>query len=104
MVVIPSEPALKMNEIKNGAYFNFNVVSIDHKKITHRYNASMYVPDKEVDDWKKKIEPGNVFLINNAKWQMKDNPDFKYPLPQLQLDRFNTRKLIEPFWIEVEDE
>jgi len=104
IVVIPSEPRLRINESGKGSFINFDCVSIDAKKIKHRYSASMYVPQEEVDDWTAKIEAGNVFVINHGQWSMRDNPDFKYPIPQLNLDRFNFKKLVTPFWIEVQED
>lgn len=100
LIVIPSEPQLKITETNKGAYLNFNVVSIDRKKDVHRYPANMFVPTDQIDEWKEKIVSGNIFLISGGKWSMKDNPDYKYPLPQLVLDRFHTEKLVNPWWME----
>jgi hypothetical protein len=103
MVVIPSEPMLKTTETNKGNYLSFQVVSTDEKRKAHRYQASMWVPSEEVDRWKNKIEPGNVFLINHARWSMRDNPDFKFPIPQLNIDRQHFKKLVTPFWMETKD-
>jgi hypothetical protein len=106
LVVVPAEPALKMTETnqKPGAFLSFSLVSLDDKKTPHRYQANLWVPENEIDEWKNKIEPGNVFHIVNGKWQMREYEGGKFPIPQLSLDRFNFKKLVTPAWMENKGE
>jgi hypothetical protein len=107
LVVVPSEPALKITETNNqkpGAFLSFVLVSLDDKKIPHRYQANLWVPESEVEEWRSKIEPGNVFHITNGKWQMREYEGGKFPIPQLNLDRYNFKKMKEPMWTETKKE
>ena len=104
LIVIPSEPQLKITEGGKGSFLNLQVVSPDEKKVVHRYNASMWVPNEEVEQWKEKLSPGNIFHITLAKWTMREYEGGKYPIPQLNLDRFNLKKLVRPYWMETEED
>lgn len=104
LIVIPSEPQLKIAEGNKGSFFNLQVVSPDEKKVVHRYSASMWVPTKEVDEWKEKLVPGNIFHITAAKWAMREYDGGKYPIPQLTLDRYHLKKLVGAWWIESEED
>lgn len=104
MVVIPSEPQLRITEGSKGSYLNFQVVSQDNKKTIHRYNANLWIPNEEVNEWKDKVSPGNIFFISAGRWTMKEYEGGKYPIPQLNLDRFNFKKLVKPYWEEGKKE
>lgn len=103
LAVIPAEPDLQIKETGKGAFLNFVVASPDEKKNIHRYNASMFVNENEIADWKNKIVPGNVFFISAARWQMREYEGCKYPIPQLSLDKYHFHKTKEPFWIETKE-
>ena len=103
LVVIPEEMNMRRNDVKDGSYLSFVVVSQDYKKQQHRYQASIFIREKEVDEWEKKIQPGNVFNIEHGYWEMKEYEGGKYPIPQIRLNSYNFKKLKTAFWLDQEE-
>jgi len=73
-------------------------VSVDKDKTLHRYQANLWVPTEEIAEWEERIQPGNVFLVESGQWRMKEYEGGKYPIPILELNRFNLRFLKRPPW------
>jgi hypothetical protein len=103
MFSLAEEPAVRAIEVKNGMLLCFTLVaqsSNGERQKFHRYNSSLYVRHDDVEKWKKRLEPGKVFLITGGEWRMPQKDDFKFPIPQLSLTAYNFKALKTPWWVE----
>ncbi len=103
LIAIPEDPQFKTTKTSSGFYLNFVIVSQDEDKNFHRYQANMWVAENELDEWEKKIETGNVFILHHGQWKMKDYSGGKYPIPSVQIDRRHFKKLRKAMWVDDED-
>ncbi len=103
LAVIPQDPQYKEIKTNSGYYLDFNIVSqsrdMGGQLVYHKYRANMWIPDKEVDDWRNKIEPGSVFKFV-GKWSAESREGSKFPINILKLEAKQTTPLKTPLWLE----
>jgi len=107
MFSLSDDPPVKLVEVRSGALLCFTLVAQDgnsQQQPLHRYNSSLYLRPEDVDKWRKRLEPGRVFLISGGEWRMTEKADYKFPFPQLSLTAYNFKPLKTPWWVEDEPE
>ena len=88
---------------EKGYFFNFIVVSPDpDTRKTTSYNASMWVPEKEVSKWEEELQGGNVFHLQLGFWAMREYEGGKYPIPKLKINRYAFKRMYTPYWLTKE--
>jgi len=100
LVGVSSHDTIERNKAKNGWYFTFFVVSQEPGGKTHKYRASMWVPDNKEREWRNKITRGSVFYIDHAFWRMFQSDKSQHPLPTLELKINGFHKMTNPYWHE----
>lgn len=106
LVTVPNDPQLREVKTNSGYYLNFNLGLSEVAKrgneeivIHHKYQASMWVPDKDLVQWKEKLVPGNVFLITAGKLasevREKDGRETSFTSLKLNCNEFKKLKRIQ---------
>lgn len=102
LVVIPKDPQYREVQTNAGFYLDFMVISQDrdmnNELVYHRYRANMWVPGKEIDTWRDKLQPGQVLKFAAGQWSATQKEESKFPINILKLDSRRVTPLKTPMW------
>jgi hypothetical protein len=104
IVAISTKSTVEEVSSEHGVYFNFKVASPDPDSEDYTYyDASMFVPHKETDQWRKLLQGGNAFHLQMGHWVMQEYEGGKYPIPKLKIQRFYFKHMAVPYWYKKEN-
>jgi len=94
LVRLPNDPQLTITPYSNkGFYFSFRVFSQDSTKKLYYYKCNLFVEEKDLDEWKTKLQPGNMFLIENAQIDSFTKEEWSGTIHAVKLSRFHFKLL-----------
>ena len=100
--VTPKDNQYKEIKTNSGFYIDFSVVSqaknMAGETVYHRYRANMWVPEKDIEYWREKLEPGTVLKFV-GQWSAEQKEESKFPINVLKLDYKRVIPLKTPMWI-----
>lgn len=104
MMVIPSDPQLKVIESGNGSFLNFRGTTQGKKNKEgipeyQYWDCSLYCPLNQVKKWEEDIQPGNVFYVEGAMIESVPILEGKFHKTRVRLDAYKTKKLLTPLWV-----
>jgi len=103
MFAVSEDTPVKTISVRSGTLLCFTLAAQDNngsQQQFHKYGASLFVKDEDLDKWKSRVEPGNVFLVQGGEWRMMEKEGYKFPIPSLSLNSFNFKLLKTAWWAE----
>ena len=94
IVIIPQQPELQVFLWKDkGAYLSFKAVSQEatqeDKAKLHYYRINIFIPVEEIENWKEKLVPGQMFLLTNGSVSAPILEGKEHPFNTIKVDRNN---------------
>lgn len=71
IIAIDKNDDIQLKEVSGGVMFRFTAVSADRKEGSgkyHYYKVSLFVPEKDVEEAMKLLQPRKVIQIHNGCW------------------------------------
>jgi formylmethanofuran dehydrogenase subunit A len=106
LVGIPRNLQVREVQIKSGWLICFTVASPNPGTDKFcKYPITVWVSEKDKEDFLKNLTPRAVFSIETGTWNMRESVDGKYNFPELKVNSRDFVKLVTPLWYqEKQDE
>jgi hypothetical protein len=97
IIIIQQEPDIREFPWKNGVFLSFKAVSqeatAERTARLHHYLINTWVPSDELERWRRRIQPGTMFLLTNGGVSAAILEGKEYPFNQIKVNRNNLNYL-----------